>query len=189
MDDSTFGRRGWSRARTGVALGALLTLGAVFLPAVPAGAKKAVNVFTMKGSYSGTITLNTHNCVILKGIGGTYSGPNSYTISLNKLKVAIPGLGMKSAYMSINEPKAGTFHVGHGKPGSDKNVSITDKDGPDNFSEISGTVNIKGSKGSVNLVMEYEPPVSMTTGAAPTYSGSETVTGSWSCAPSAFNIQ
>ncbi len=166
-----------------MASAAVLGLGATaaLIPASAASAKSKVNVFTMKGSYNGTVTVNKNKCVILNGV---LTGPDAYSISLNKLKIAIAGLAMKSGSLSIQAPKAGTYKFAHVSPTANKAARITSLDGTEgSFSETSGTFTMKGNKGSLNLVMEYEGPPSITSSTQPSFSGSETVTGSWSCTP------
>ncbi len=138
-----------------------------------AGASGSTNTFTFSGAYSGTLKLSPSslNCMY----GKTYNG-KGFLITLSHMKGTISGAGAGSWEMSAYPLKKGTTTV------SKANVqSITDSSFQSNaepiiqFVETSGSVTYEGSKGSIDMTVEYHAVGSQS------YGGSATVTGSWSC--------
>jgi hypothetical protein len=156
-----------------VAAVALLPGGMVLLAPSTAVATTAVNTFTFKGAYSGTLKLSpsSFNC----SFGKSYNG-RSYLVTLSHMKGTIKGAGAGPWAMTVNVPKQGTTHVAKADVKSLTDASFQSNGYPIvAFLETSGTVTYNGSKGSINLSVEHHVVGSTT------YKGSATVTGSWSC--------
>jgi hypothetical protein len=176
MNNHAKGSRAWARYLFGLPLAVCLAGGAALVPFSVAGAKSTVNTFKFTGDYPGTLKLNKNNCVILSDDG--------FQVSLNKLKGKLAGVNASLFYLSIQEPKQGTYTASGVKASDGYTNGVTSDNGQlARFAETSGTIKLKGSKGSVDLTMAHE--VGDTT---ITYTGTETVTGSWSCAPGAFDM-
>jgi hypothetical protein len=176
MIDPMKGTRRWCSAKGGVATLAAVTLvsgGMALLVPPTAGASSAVNTFTVKGAYSGTLKLSPSslNCIF----GKSYNG-KSYLVTLSHMKGTIKGAGTGPWAMSAYVPKKGTTHVAKANVHSLTDSSFQNNGVPiTEFVETSGTVTYNGSKGSINLTVERHVVGSTT------YQGSATVTGSWSC--------
>ncbi len=154
-------------------LAALATGGAVFLSPGTAAAKASSNVFTFKGSYAGTLKLSPSslNCIT----GKSYNG-KGYLVTLSHMKGTISGAGPGPWAATFHVTKQGTTHVASADVSSLTDSSFQNNGEPISaFVETSGTVTYKGTKGSIDLKVEHHVVGSTT------YSGSATVTGSWSC--------
>jgi hypothetical protein len=166
--------RGCSLSKiSGGALGGIVLLGGAVL-ALPsnAGAGTPSNTFTLKGAYSGTLKLtpSTLNCMN----GKTYSG-KGYLVSLSHMSGAISGAGKGQWAMTLYVPKLGTTKVA-----KESVTSLTDSSLQSNgtpiiaFDETSGTITDNGSKGTINLSVEYHK-------IGGSFGKTSTITGSWSC--------
>ena len=130
------------------------------------------NAFTFKGAYSGTIKLapSSLNCMSSK----TYSG-SGYLVTLSHMSGAISGAGNGPWAMTLYVPKLGTTKVAKADV-----TSLTDSSLQNNgfpiiaFDETSGTITDNGSRGTINLSVEYHK-------VGGSYGKTSTVTGSWSC--------
>jgi hypothetical protein len=162
-----------ARAKVCVAVAALVGGGVVLVAPSVAGAKSATNTFTFKGTYSGTLKLSPSslNCSFGKTLNG-----KSYMVNLSHLKGKISGAGSGPWGLTAFAPKQGTTHVAQANVHADNDTTFQSNGATITaFDETSGTVTIKGKTGSVNLKVEFH------TLAGNTYSGSDTVTGSWNC--------
>jgi uncharacterized protein (DUF2147 family) len=161
----------WSVAT--VAAVALLSGGMTQFAPATAGAASAVNTFTFKGAYSGTLKLSpsSFNC----SFGKSYNG-KSYLVTLSHMKGTIKGAGSGPWAMTVNVPKQGTTNVTKANVKSLTDASFQSNGYPIiSFLETSGTVTYNGSRGSIHLTVERHVVGSNK------YQGSATVTGSWSC--------
>jgi hypothetical protein len=176
MIDPMKSTRRWcsAKGRVGTVVAvALLSGGMALLAPSTAGATSAVNTFTFKGAYSGTLKLSPSslNCIF----GKSYNG-KSYLVTLSHMTGKITGAGSGPWAMSAYVPKKGTTHVAKADVHSITDSSFQNDGVPITaFVETSGTVTYNGSKGSINLTVEHHVVGSTT------YKGSATVTGSWSC--------
>jgi hypothetical protein len=158
-------------------LGAGLSLWA---PAT-ADAKTTANTFTFKGTYPGTLKLSPSSMDC--SFGKTYNG-KSYLVTLSHMKGTITGAGAGPWVVTAYVANQGTNRTAHanvqainGGDTSFQNSAVPIIA----FDETSGTITYKGDSGSLNLKVEYHAVGSST------YSGSDTVTGSWNC-PQALNL-
>jgi uncharacterized protein (DUF2147 family) len=152
---------------------ALLSGAMALLAPSTALATTAVNTFTFKGAYSGTLKLSpsSFNC----SFGKSYNG-KSYLITLSHMKGTIKGAGSGPWAMTVNVPKQGTTNVAKADVKSLTDASFQSNGYPIvAFLETSGTVTYNGSKGSIHLTVEHHVVGSLK------YQGLATVTGSWSC--------
>jgi len=155
------------------ALGGIALIGGAVLAAPSiAGAGAPPNIFTFKGAYSGTLTLvpSTLTCMSSK----TYSG-SGYLVTLSHMRGAISGAGNGPWAMTLYVPKLGTTKVAKADVKSLTDSSLQSNGFPIiAFDETSGTTTDNGSRGSVNLSVEYHK-------VGGSYGKTSTVTGSWSC--------
>jgi hypothetical protein len=138
-----------------------------------AGAKSAVNTFTFKGTYGGTLkfTPSSSNCLFGKTANG-----KSYMVQLAHLKGTLTGVGATSWGFGAFVPKQGTSHESHANVQAINETSFQSSATPITvFDETSGAVTYHGKSGSVTLKVEYRTLGSTTS------SGTDTVIGSWSC--------
>jgi hypothetical protein len=176
MGDTKWARHQWTTARVAAAalpLAALAAGGAVLLSPGTAAAKASTNVFTFKGALAGTLKLtpSSLNCIS----GKAYSG-KGYLVTLSHMKGTISGAGSGPWAATFHVSKQGTNHVASANVSSLTDSSFQNSGVPISaLVETSGTVTYHGSKGSINLKVEHHDVGSTT------YSGSATVTGSWSC--------
>lgn len=167
--------RRWFSAKRGVATIAAVALVSVgmALPVPSTAGASAVNTFTFKGAYSGTLKLSPSslNCIY----GKTYNG-KAYQVTLSHMKGAITGAGSGPWAVTLNVPKQGKNQVAKANVHSLTDASFQSNGYPIiSFLETSGTVTYNGSKGSIKLTVEHHVVGSTA------YAGSATVTGSWSC--------
>jgi uncharacterized protein (DUF2147 family) len=166
--------RSWSLSKvTAVSLGGMLLMGGAMLstPSIAAAGTPS-NSFTFKGAYSGTLKLSpsTLNCMS----GKTYNG-KGYLVTLSHMSGAISGAGSGPWAMSLYVPKLGTTKVAKADVKSLTDSSLQSNGFPIiAFDETSGTITDNGSKGTVNLSVEYHK-------VGGSYGKTSTVTGSWSC--------
>jgi hypothetical protein len=162
-----------SMARVGVAVVASLFGGLALLAPSVAGAKSASNTFTFKGAYSGTLKLTPSSLNCLSG--KSYNG-KGYLVTLSHMKGTITGAGSGPWAATFHVTKLGTTHVASADVTSLTDSSFQNSGVPISaLVETSGSVTYKGTKGSITLKVEHHAVGSTT------YSGSATVTGSWSC--------
>jgi hypothetical protein len=138
-----------------------------------ANASGASNVFTFTGAYSGTLKLtpSSLNC----SFGKTYSG-KGFRVTLSHMKGTITGAGAGAWAMSAYPSKKGTTHVSAANVKSLSDASFQSSGTPIiSFLETSGSITYNGSKGSINITVEYHAVGSTT------YGKTATVTGSWNC--------
>jgi hypothetical protein len=130
------------------------------------------NTFTFKGSYSGTLKLTPSTLTCLSG--KTYSG-KGYLVTLSHMSGTISGAGKGPWAMTLYVPKLGTTKVAKADVSSLTDSSLQSNGFPIiAFDETSGTITDNGSKGTVNLSVEYHK-------VGGSYGKTSTVTGSWSC--------
>jgi hypothetical protein len=147
--------------------------GSILLAPASAYAKAASNTFTFTGAYSGTLKLKPSNLDC--SFGKSYNG-KSYLVTLSHMKGIISGAGSGSWAMSAYVSKQGKNHVAKADVHSLTDTSFQSNAEPIiAFDETSGTVTYHGSTGSIDITVEYHAVGSTS------YSGSATVTGSWSC--------
>jgi hypothetical protein len=165
-------RRSFSKLAAG-ALGAMALTGGVALAAPPiATAGTPSNTFTFNGAYDGTLKLSpsTLNCMS----GKTYSG-KGYLVTLSHMSGAISGAGKGPWAMTLYVSKLGTTKVAKADVQSLTDSSLQSNGFPIiAFDETSGTITDNGSKGSLNLSVEYHK-------VGGGYGKTSTVSGSWSC--------
>jgi hypothetical protein len=171
-----------ARLTTGAAVVALLGGGLVLLAPGVAGAKDATNTFTLKGAYNGTLKLSPSslNC----SYGKTANG-KSYLVTLSHMKGTITGAGVGPGAWTVTAyvPKEGTTHVASANVHALNDTSFQNAGQPITvFDETAGTITDKGSKGSMNISVEFHALSS------PTYGGTTTVTGSWNCGSQGLNL-
>jgi hypothetical protein len=168
-------RRRWSRdgAIAFILSGVVLFGGVALVSPATANASGANNVFTFSGAYSGTLKLtpSSLNC----SFGKSYSG-KGYRLTLSHMKGTITGAGTGAWAFSAYPSKTGTAHVGAANVKSLSDASFQSSASPIiSFLETSGSVTYKGSKGSINMTVEYHAVGSTT------YGKTATVSGSWNC--------
>lgn len=138
-----------------------------------ADAKTAVNTFTFKGAYSGTLTLtpSSDDCLFSKSYDG-----KSYLATLSHMKGTIKGVGAGRWAMTVHVPTMGTTHVAHVDVHSYGTSSFQNNSVPITaFIVTSGTVTDRGATGSITLTVVHHVIGTLV------YRGVDTVTGSWNC--------
>jgi hypothetical protein len=156
-----------------VLTGTVLFAGVALVSPATAYASAASNVFTFTGAYGGTLKLtpSSLNC----SFGKSYSG-KGYRVTLSHMKGTITGAGAGAWAFSAYPSKKGTAHVGAADVKSLSDASFQSSGTPIiSFLETSGSITYKGSKGSINITVEYHAVGSTT------YGKTATVTGSWNC--------
>jgi hypothetical protein len=162
-----------AKATVGVAVAALISGGVVLLVPSVAGAKAPTNTFTFTGTYSGTLKLtpSSENCSFGKTLNG-----KSFMANLSHLKGSISGAGSGPWGLTVYVPKKGTTHVAQANVHALNDTTFQSNGATiTELEETSGTIKYEGSTGSVNLKVEHHSLIGNT------YSGSDTVTGSWNC--------
>ena len=172
MFDTMTSHSRWTSAKfAAVAWGGVLLVGGLALAPSTASANTTSNAFTFKGAYQGTLkfTPSSFTCTY----GKTYNG-KGYLVTISHMKGTISGAGSGPWAMTAYVPKQGTTQVAHADVNSLTDTSFQGSGVPINaFDETSGAITYNGSKGSINLSVEYK------TGA--THGRTSTVTGSWNC--------
>jgi hypothetical protein len=164
----------WSLSKIAAgALGGMVLIGGAVLAAPSiAIAGTPSNTFTFKGAYSGTLKLAPSTLTCMSG--KTYSG-KGYLVTLSHMSGAISGAGKGPWAMTLYVPKLGTTKVAKANVNSLTDSSLQSNGFPIiAFDETSGTITDNGSKGTVNLSVEYHKVVG-------SFGKASTVTGSWSC--------
>lgn len=168
--------RRWYSVKWRVAALAAVVLvpgGMAFLVPSSAAAKTAVNTFTFKGAYSGTLTLtpSSFDCLFSKSYDG-----KSYLATLSHMKGTLKGVGAGPWAMTLHVPKMGTTHVANADVHSYSDSSFQNNSTPlTSFVETSGTVSDNGATGAITLTVVHHVIGTLV------YKGVATVTGSWNC--------
>ncbi|HEY5271986.1 MAG TPA: hypothetical protein VIJ34_02005 [Acidimicrobiales bacterium] len=174
MSDAITSLRSWSSSKVAAAVlvGMVLIGGTVLAAPSVAVAGAPSNSFTFKGAYSGTLKLSPSTLTCMSG--KTYSG-KGYLVTLSHMTGAISGAGSGPWAMSLYVPKLGTTKVSKADVKSLTDSSLQSNGFPIiAFDETAGTITDNGSKGTVNLSVQYHK-------VGGSYGKTATVTGSWSC--------
>ena len=173
MVESSRGRRIRERVCVILATGAISFATVALVSPGTSGASGASNTFTFAGAYTGTLKLtpSSLNC----SYGKAYSG-KGFIVTLSHMKGTISGAGTGAWAMSVFPSKKGTTHVTKANVQSISDASLQSNATPIiQFLETSGSITYEGSKGSVDMTVEYHAIGSTT------YGKSTTITGSWDC--------
>jgi hypothetical protein len=158
---------------TVLAAGMVLFAGAALICPTAAGASGSTNTFTFTGTYSGTLKLTPSNLNCM--FGKTYSG-KGFLVSLSHMTGTITGAGKGKWTMTAYPLKKGTTTVAKANVQSLTESSFQSNAFPIiSFLETSGSITYEGSKGSIDMKVEFHQVGSQT------YTGTSTVTGSWNC--------